>query len=51
MLNVFSSNDPGDDIKLALEENDAASPFIDTGSVLAGEARRPDETGTWFWDC
>lgn len=51
VLNVFSSNDPGDEIKLVLEENDAASPLMDTGSVLAVEARRLDETGSWFWNC
>lgn len=51
VLKVFSSNDPGDEIKLALEVNDAASPLMDTGSVLAGEDSRLDETGIWFWDC
>lgn len=51
VLKVFSSKDPGDEIKLALEVNDAASPLMDTGSVLAGEDSRLDETGTWLWDC
>lgn len=42
---VLSSMDPGDEIKLALEDNEAASPLMDTGSVLVlpGEDRRLEE--------
>lgn len=39
---VLSSMDPGDEVKLALEDNEAASPLMDTGSVpiLPGEDKR-----------
>lgn len=45
VVKVLSSMDPGDEIKLALEDNEAASPLMDTGSVpvLLGEDRRLEE--------
>lgn len=45
VVKVLSSMDPGDEIKLALEDNEAASPLMDTGSVpvLPGEDRRLEE--------
>lgn len=53
VVKVLSSMDPGDNIRLALEDNEAASPLIDTGSVpvLPGEDRRLEEIGSWFWGC
>lgn len=53
VVKVLSSMDPGEEIKLALEDNEAASPLMDTGSVpvLPGEDRRLEEIGTWFWGC
>lgn len=53
VVKVLSSMDPGEEIKLALEDNEAASPLMDTGSVpvLSGEDRRLEEIGTWFWGC
>ncbi len=48
VVKVLSCMDPGDEIKLALEDNEAASPLMDTGSVpvLPGEDRRLEEIGT-----
>lgn len=48
VVKVLSSMDPGEEIKLALEDNEAASPLMDTGSVpvLPGEDRRLEEIGT-----
>lgn len=48
VVKVLSSTDPGEEIKLALEDNEAASPLMDTGSVpvLPGEDRRLEEIGT-----
>lgn len=48
VVKVLSSMDPGEEIKLALEDNEAASPLMDTGSVpvLTGEDRRLEEIGT-----
>lgn len=53
VVKVLSSMDPGEEIKLALEDNEAASPLMDTGSVpvLPGEDRRLEEIGIWFWGC
>ncbi len=48
VVKVLSCMDPGDEIKLVLEDNEAASPLMDTGSVpvLPGEDRRLEEIGT-----
>lgn len=45
VVKVLSCMDPGDEIKLALEDNEAASPLMDTGSVpvLPSEDRRLEE--------
>lgn len=52
-VKVLSSMDPGDDTEIGLEDNEAASPLIDTGSVLVlrGEDMRPVETGAGYWAC
>lgn len=53
MENVLSSLEPDVDTEIGLEDNEAASPLIDTGSVLVlkDEDMRPLETGEGYWPC
>lgn len=53
VVNVLSSMEPDGGTELGLEDNEAASPLIDTGSVpvLKDEDMRPLETGDGYWPC
>lgn len=51
--NVLSSIEPDVGPEIGLEDSEAASPLIDTGSVLVlkDEDMRPLETGEGYWPC
>lgn len=53
VVKVLSSIEPDGGTEIGLEESEAASPLIDTGSVpvLKDEDMRPLETGEGYWPC
>lgn len=53
VVNVLSSIEPDVGTEMGLEDNEAASPLIETGSVpvLKDEDMRPVETTEGYWPC
>lgn len=53
VVNVLSTIEPDAGTEIGLEDNEAASPLIETGSVpvLKGEDIRPLETEEGYWPC
>lgn len=53
VVNVLSIIEPDDGTEIGLEDSEAASPLIETGSVpvLKGEDMRPLDTEEGYWPC